>query len=291
MNHFIALMSLLLGLCLAQSVAIDPPERLEQTFSLKGTGALSKQERLLGGLDSLNTDFSHFTGGWYDCLHTTLVTIDGDTSQDDIVEQVGCERRKLGNITAIGEKNQVLQFDMIRLDPCSFHDFGGPGQKPCPNDALGSDTPVDTPVDGFVLVKHSFKGIGSFSDADRIEFFSDHRYLKNQNGEWKAKLSSAKVENTDTMVCRKFSDGIVCDWRINEYRTKTEHLEEGCKKDGECKEALTKKMCEDADGEWTDECSRSKYIKNGLVYDSFSSYYLVQELSLCNVECPSEISE
>jgi len=287
MNHSIALTSLFLGLCLARSVAIDPAERREQTFSLKGTGALSKQERLLRSLSSLNTDFSYFIGDWYDCLHTTLVTIDGDTSQDDIVEQVGCDYGKLGNITSIGEKKQTLQFDVIRLDPCSFHDFGGPGQKPCPNDTLGSDTLVD----GSVLVKYSFKGIGSFADADRVEFFSDHRYLKNQNGEWKAKLSPAKVENTDTMVCRKFMDGIVCDWRINEYRTKTEQLEEGCKKDGECKEALTKKMCEDAEGDWTDECSRSKYIKNGLVYDSFGSYYLVKDVSACSIECPSEDSE
>lgn len=287
MNHSIALTSLFLCLCLARSVAIDTAERREQKFSLKGTGALSKQERLLRSLSSLNTDFSYFIGDWYDCLHTTLVTIDGDTSQDDIVEQVGCDYGKLGNITSIGEKKQTLQFDVIRLDPCSFHDFGGPGQKPCPNDVLGSDTLAE----GSVLVKYSFKGIGSFADADRVEFFSDHRYLKNQNGEWKAKLSPAKVENTDTMVCRKFMEGIVCDWRINEYRTKTEQLEEGCKKDGECKEALTKKMCEDAEGDWTDECSRSKYIKNGLVYDSFGSYYLVKDVSDCSIECPSEDSE
>lgn len=290
MNHCIALTSLLVGLCLTRSVAIDPAERVEQTFSLKGTGAISKQERILRSLGSLNTDFSDFVGEWYDCMHTSLVTIDGETSQDDIVEQVACDFGNLGNITSIGETSQTLQFDIIRLDPCSFHDFGGPGQKPCPNDSLG-DEETEVVVEGFVLVKHSFKGIGSFAEADRIEFFSDHRYLKNQAGEWKAKLSPAKVENTDTIVCRKFENGIVCDWHINEYRTKAEQLEEGCKKDDECKVALTKKMCEDADGEWTDECSRTKYIKNGLVFDSFGSYYLVKDVSDCSIECPTEISE
>lgn len=289
MNHFNALTSLLIGLCLTRSYAIDPAERREQTFALKGTGAISNQERLLRRLDSLNRDFSYFIGEWYDCLHTTLVIVDGETVEGDIVEQ-GCNYGNLGNITQVGEYSQTLQFDIVLLDECSLHDFGGAGQKPCPNDWLGSDDSDDEPVDGFVLVKYSFKGIGSFADEDRIEFFSDYRYLKDLNGEWKPKLSPAKVENTDTLVCKKFMDGIVCDWRINEYRTKTEQLEEGCQKDGECKGALTKSMCEDAGGDWTDECSRSKYIKNGYVYDSFGSYYLVKDLSDCNIECLNEVS-
>lgn len=285
MNFSFAFTNLLLGTSFALAKTADPADivrdRLEMNLHLNGMGAEHDQERHLG---TLNTDFSYFLGQWYDCLHTTMMNLDSETAEKHIVDQVGCDGGLFGDVTKVGTQDQTLSFDVFLLNHCFYHDLGGPNQDPCPNDVLDSDPRGD----GNVLVKYSFTGIGSFADADRIEFHSDHTYLRNSNGEWVPNLERAKVENMDTLVCEKYNDGIVCDWRINEYRTATHVIEMGCKKKNDCKTEWDEKKCDKKGGEWTDECSRIEYIPDGFVYDSFGSFYLVKDNAQCNIGCSTD---
>jgi len=284
MNFSLAFTNLILGASLAFAKTNDPADlvrdRLEMNLHLNGMGAEHDQER---HLSTLNTDFSYFLGEWYDCLHTTMMTFNGDTASKHVLDQVGCDGGLFGDVTKVGTGDQTLSFDIFLLNHCWFHDLGAPGQDPCPNDLLENDSRGD----GNILVKYSFKGIGSFADSDRIEFHSDHSSLRDPDtGAWQPNLERAKLENMDTLVCEKHHGGIVCDWRINEYRTATNLVEEGCKKGkNNCKPEWNKKKCDKKGGEWTDECSRTEYTPNGFVYDSFGSYYLVKDNSQCNVQC------
>jgi len=289
MNFSLALMNLLVGVSLAISNADDSAlvrDRLERNIAINGI--IETEPNQLRRLnDVLNTDFSHFVGSWYDCLHTTLMTFNGQPADKHIVDQVGCDFGLLGDISNVGNNQQTLQFDIFLLNHCFFHDLGGPGQEPCPNDLLSSDVRGD----GNVLVKYSFSGIGSFTDSNKIEFVSDHTFLRDSDGEWVANLDRAKIENADTMVCQKYAEGIVCDWRINEYRSISEEgSSAGCKKGGKCKSSSWggEKKCNNKGGEWTEECAEIIFIKDGFVYDSFGSYYLVKDTSDCTVECATD---
>merc|ERR1740121_563799 len=146
-------------------------------------------------------------------------------------------------------------------------------------------------------LRYSFKGIGSFAEADKIEFFADHTYLKGDDDKWVASADRAKIENMDTMVCRRHWQGIVCDWRINEVRTSST-WKEAChikrKKNGKnierCSTKVTKKKCDALKaGTWgaTKECKKVISNPNGFVYDSFGSYYLVKSTEECSITCPS----
>jgi len=282
MNFSLALTNLVLGASLALAQTTDPADlvrnRLEMNLRMNGLGAEPDGERQL---DTLNTDFTYFLGDWYNCLQTTLMTFNGDSQSKHTIDQLSCDGGQLGEIYKVGEGDQTLSFDIFLLNHCWFHDLGGEGQLPCPNDLLDSDPRGD----GNVLVKYSFQGIGSFAHADQVEFHSDHSYLRDENGDWVPNLERAKIENTDTLVCEKYSNGIVCDWRINEYRTQGVLYEKGCKKKGSCNNDWSKKKCSKKDGEWTKKCEWVDHIENGFVYDSFGSYYLVQDNEQCNVEC------
>lgn len=228
------------------------------------------------------TDFSFFLGDWYDCMHTSLTTFSGETSEKDILDTSTCENNNLGKITTIKDGNaQALQFDIFMLEKCSFHGIGGAGQRPCPNDSLGSDSSSI----GRILVKYSFKGVGSFADTDRIKFFADQSYIRNLDGQWKTSFKRSKIENADSMICKKHMDGIACDWHINEYRTAAIEEDSGCQKNGVCKPGLGIQQCKLAGGAWTKECPRTKYVSNGFLYDTYASYYLVKDASQCNIEC------
>ena len=170
------------------------------------------------------------------------------------------------------------------MNHCFFWDLGGPGQPPCPDDLLESDERGP----GNVLVKYQYFGIGSFAEPGKIRMASDHTFLRNATGGWEASSERAKIENLDTMTCTAHLDGIVCDWRINEYRTATRAVGEGCRKDGECKPGMDKKKCKRKGGEWTPECPAAiESVPDGFTYDSFGSYYLVRDLANCHVECAS----
>lgn len=170
------------------------------------------------------------------------------------------------------------------MNHCFFHDLGGEGQPPCPNDYLESDLRGD----GNVLVKYSFQGIGSFAHQDKIEFFSDHTYLKDENDEWVANRQRARFENKDTMICETYEDGMVCDWIINEYRTGSKIIEYGCKLNGKCRPKADEAWCDRKGGRWGGECGEVEYVRNGFVYDSFGSYYLVQNMEDCSVTCATD---
>lgn len=233
----------------------------------------------------LVSNFSDFVGSWYDCMHTSLTTFEGETEEKEVLHTIGCDHGLLGNITKVRETNeQALKFDFYQLNKCSFHGFGGKGQRPCPNDSLPGRE--GSAADGKILVKYTFKGLGSFAESDRVQFYADQSYIRSKKGEWKADFERTKSENGDTMVCQKHLEGIVCDWHLNEYRTATVAQSSGCKKDNRCKPGLGKQRCLGMGGEWTDECPRTKYVKEGFLYDSFGSYYLVQNISKCNVQCP-----
>jgi len=267
--------------------------QLELAGQIEGLDEKHGSLRKLGVMP-LHTNFSMFEGEWYDCLHTTLMTFNGEPADKHIIEQVGCDLGQLGSITKVGEHSQTLMFDIYLLNHCWFHDLGGEGQEKCPDDRL----PNDSRGDGNVKVKYSFKGIGSFAEADKIEFFADHTYLQDKDGNWVASADRAKIENMDTMVCRKYWEGIVCDWRINEFRTSST-WKEAClikrknKKGKEierCYKAMTETRCVKRNGSWgkTMECKNVVSQPNGFVYDSFGSYYLVQNVSDCTVTCPTK---
>ena len=61
-------------------------------------------------------DFSYFEGDWYNCLHTTLMTFNGEPAEKHIVEQVGCDFGNLGTVTKVGNNDQTLQFVSIIVD-------------------------------------------------------------------------------------------------------------------------------------------------------------------------------
>merc|ERR1712194_927869 len=240
----------------------------------------------------LSVDFSMFQGSWYDCMHTTLMTFNGEPADKHIIEQVGCDYGNIGNITKVGNHTQTLMFDIHVLNHCWFHDLGGNGQKPCPNDRLASDSRGD----GNVLVKYSYKGIGSFAETNKIYFFTDHTSIKDEDGNWKINFNRAKVENTDTMVCQTHWKGIVCDWKINEYRTSTtKKLMKTCThKNGKCmKNKVNEKKCK-KNKKWiwnvNAKCSNATTttaVEDGFVYDSFGSYYLVKDTAQCDA-CGTE---
>jgi len=285
MNFSLALTNLILGVSLNLSSANDPADlvrdRLDHNLVFNGIKetAIDTQRRLV----DLHTDFNDFTGDWYNCLHTTLMTFNGEPAEKHIVDQVGCDGGKFGNCINVGNNAQTLQFDIYLLNHCFFHDLGGTGQPPCPDDIVANDPRGN----GNVLVKYSFNGIGSFTNADRIEFTSDHTYLRDEEDVWVPNRERAKIENRDTLVCEKYKDGIVCDWRITEYRTSTgEMSSKGCKEDaGDCNSNVNRRKCLNMGGKWTKECPRIKSTPNGFVYDSFGSYYLVKNMDSCNVEC------
>lgn len=281
MKFSLALTNLALGASLALAQTTDPADlvhdHLEMNLRMNGLEAELHGERQL---DTLNTDFTYFLGEWYNCLQTTLMTFNGESQEKHTIDQLSCDGGLLGEVYKVGEGEQTLSFDIFLLNHCWFHDLGGEGQLPCPNDLIESDPRGD----GNVLVKYSFKGIGSFANADQVEFHSDHTCLRDENGVWVPNLERAKVENMDTMICKKYSNGIVCDWRINEYRTQSVLYEKGCKKSNQCK-PWTKKKCNKKGGDWTKQCGRVEHIEDGFVYDSFGSYYLVRSNDDCNVAC------
>jgi len=293
----LTLKHLLLGSLLSSSVngnmhAKEVREQLEIAGQNYGLEEEHDSLRKLSVPAELNVDFSMFQGSWYDCMHTTLMTFNGEPADKHIIEQVGCDYGNLGNITKVGNHTQTLMFDIHVLNHCWFHDLGGNGQKPCPNDRLASDSRGD----GNVLVKYSYKGIGSFAETNKIEFFTDHTSIKDEDGNWKINFNRAKVENTDTMVCQTHWKGIVCDWKINEYRTSTaEKLMETCTfKNGKCpKKTQNKKQCERKKWIWdvNAKCSNATTtttVEDGFVYDSFGSYYLVKDTAQCDVACGTE---
>lgn len=271
-----------LVLCVALTILLK--DRVDQTMSFVDNNAASitstgrnrnLQQRGLGdGEGDLTTDFSFFLGDWYDCMHTTLTTFSGETSEKDIVDTSTCENNNLGNITSI-RNDQALKFDLYLPNRCSFHALGGDGQRPCPNDG-GS---------GKVLVKYSFKGVGSFADSDRVQFFADQSYIRNLDGDWKANFQKAAKEDVDSMVCKKHMEGIVCDWHLNELGTSAIPESSGCQKDGECRPGLGQQKCKLAGGIWTEECPRTRYINDGFMSDTFGSYYLVKDPSQCDIDC------
>jgi len=285
MNFSIVLTNLLLGLSLTLSNADGPADwvndRLKEGIAFHGMGdEVDNEERHLSG-GILHQDFSDFVGTWYNCMHTSLMTFGGENAPKHVVEQVGCDGGELGTITRVGNNDQSLQMDVLLLNHCFFHDLGGEGEPDCPDDLLDSD--VRGP--GNVLVKYQFLGIGSFAEPDKIDMISDHTFMRNSTGGWSANNERAKIENMDTMTCKKYLDGIVCDWRVNEYRTSTEETEDGCKKKGKCKSNWDRKKCARNKGKWTEECGKVEQTQDGFVYDSFGSYYLVKDLSQCHVEC------
>jgi len=293
----LTLKHLLLGSLLSSSVngnmhAKEVREQLEIAGQNYGLEEEHDSLRKLSVPAELNVDFSMFQGSWYDCMHTTLMTFNGEPADKHIIEQVGCDYGNLGNITKVGNHTQTLMFDIHVLNHCWFHDLGGNGQKPCPNDRLASDSRGD----GNVLVKYSYKGIGSFAETNKIEFFTDHSSIKDEDGNWKINFNRAKVENTDTMVCQTHWKGIVCDWKINEYRTSTtEKLMKTCTfKNGKCpKKTQNEKQCERKKWIWdvNAEClnvTMTTTVEDGFVYDSFGSYYLVKDTAQCDVACGTE---
>ncbi len=273
-----------------QSKGIFVDNTVVATTSTTTTGITTRNLQQKGSnMEETNTDFSFFLGDWYDCMHTSLTTFVGETLEKDIVETTdtsnSCNETNTnrGNITTIRSGNdQALKFDIYMLNRCSFHGFGGAGQRPCPNDSLGSN---GRRRKGKILVKYSFKGVGSFAESDRIKFFADQSYIRNIDGEWKGNFERSKIENVDSMVCKKHMDGIVCDWHISEYRTAAIEEDSGCQKNGECKPGLGRQKCKLAGGNWTEDCPRTKYVSDGFLYDTFGSYYLVKEATQCNHQC------
>lgn len=282
--YYLTLTNLVLGASLALAETTDPADlvrdRLEMNLHMNGMGAEHDHER---HLSTLHTDFTYFLGEWHNCLQTTLQTLDGEAAPKYIVDQLGCDGGLLGEVTKVGDGDQTLSFDIFLLNHCWFHDMGGPDQDPCPNDFLDSDPRGD----GNVLVRYSFKGIGSFAHADRIAFHADHTYLRDKDNQWVPNLERAKLENTDTLVCEKYNDGIVCDWRINEYRTASVLREKGCRKKEKCKD-WDEEKCDKKEGEWTSDCGSTESVPDGFVYDSFGSYYLVKDNALCNIDCGTD---
>lgn len=285
MKFSLALTSLLLGALVTPGDADGPVdwvrERLEDRLALNGMEESEQANRRR--LSFLNEDFSEFVGTWHSCMQTSLMTFGGENAPKHVVEQVGCEAGALGNVTRVGDNDQSMQMDVFILNHCFFWDLGGPGQPPCPDDLLESDDRGP----GNVLVKYQYFGIGSFADPGKIRMVSDHTFIRNEEGEWTASHDRAKLENKDTMDCQVYGDGIVCDWRINEYRTSSELKPKGCVLDGECTQDGFG-ACAGLGGVWSRECNKIKYTPDGFVYDSFGSYYLVQDMADCDVECATD---
>lgn len=286
MNFAVAFSSLLAG------VTAAAPNRDADAQAATVRGHLVQQLALNGMEDpsrrlmDLHEDFSYFEGTWFDCLHTSLMTFNGEPAEKHMIEQVGCDFGELGTVTKVAKNDQTLQFDMLLLNHCWFHDLGGKGQPPCPDDIL----PSDSRGKGNVVVKYSFKGIGSFAESDKVHFFTDHLYLKDADGEWQPVRERAKIEDRDEATCVQYKEGMVCDIRINEYRSASRVVKDaGCLIDGECKARPKKKWgCENHQGGvgvWSEDCKTREPVPDGFVYDSFGSYYLVKDTSQCDVTC------
>jgi len=257
---------------------------------------LRSQRRDLGGdmeMSDLHTDYSTFEGDWYDCLHTKLMTFNGNPADKHTVSLKECDGGLFGSVTRVqdttkGLNAQTLQMEVIILNHCFMHGLGSPFKKPCPDDRLDNDTRGD----GNVMVKYSMKGIGSFAgNGDKIKFFTDHTMVHDGDGGFTMDPDRSKMENKDTMTCMKYGPegGIVCDWEINEIRYSSKVVE-GCVKTkensehgGKCKKKWNKTKCAKKDGyAWSDQCALEKHQKeNAFVYDSFGSYYLVQDRKQC----------
>jgi len=231
----------------------------------------------------LQEEYDFFVGPWYDCYHTTLQSFEGEVSDKVTVDVGECNGDNLGNITTIREKTSVLSFDIYRLNRCSFHGLGEQGRPPCPHDSLPGQPPaVGT---GSILVKYSFKGVGSLAgNGKSVDFYADQLYTRKPDGEWKSDFEMSKLENVDSLKCQKQGIGMVCDWYLNEYRTAAVDQLAGCQLNGECKPGLGRTKCANAGGEWTEACPRTKYVAGGFSYESMSSFYLVKNMT----ECPAE---
>jgi len=250
-------------------------------------------------LKKLQVDFERFEGEWFDCMHTTLMTFDGTPAEKHKVNQVGCDLGLFGTVAKMDEDNtQTLIMNVDILNHCFLHGLGGEGQEPCPNDEL----PNDKREGGNVLVRYAMKGIGSFSNDKSIQFFSDHTLMKDKDGNWKpANMDRARNENKDTMDCIKYMKGIVCDWKINEYRAGMRYSE-GCvfteevkpirdgggQMGGEeiCKINIKKATCDRRESrgqpyKWKGGVCNPVKVDDAFVYDSFGSYYLVNEPTKC----------
>jgi len=276
-------LELLNVLVLGVALTILLNDQLDLTRRNTVESATRRTERNLQDESSLalDSDFSDFVGVWHDCMHTILTTFEGETQEKDLLDKVGCDNTNIGNITKVRDWNdQALQFDLLLLNRCSFHGYGGKGQRPCPNDTLGKHT-----SDGKILVKYSFKGVGSLAQSSQVQFFADQSYTRDKYGTWRPNLQKAKIENVNSMVCQKYGEGIVCDWHLNDYSTVAVQESSGCQLDEQCKPLLGKRKCQTSGGLWTEACPRTKYVSDGLLSDSFGSVYLVKDVSQCNVDC------
>jgi len=285
-NFSLALTNLLLGASLALAQTIDPADlvrdRLETKLGMNSGLGLEVDERRRLGFRV--TDFSPYIGDWYNCLQSTMTTINGEIQVNDINYEEECNGDLLGEVYSVtNQGSQMLAFEILMLDRCSSHDLGGEGEEPCPNDTLPSDTSV-----GNVLVKRTFKTVGSFGPYGNLplHFSSDHTYLKDEDGEWVPDLERAKIENMDTLSCKKYdfylTDGmyIICDLHINEYRTKQVTKNKGCKKNNQCKDWKQNK-CNNKGGVWTTECASVNHFPDGNAYEFFASFVLVQNCCVC----------
>jgi len=265
-----------------------------------------QRQRQLGDMQmsDLHTDYSAFEGEWFDCFHTKLMTFNGVPAAKHTINSVECDGGLFGTVTPVSDtSSQTLQMDLLRLNHCFFHGMGPGLEKECPNDRIDSDSRGD----GNVKVIQQMQGIGSFAGkGDQIKFFTDRTWVHGGDGlqhegddysDYYSDGDRAKLENKDTMVCTVYGpgDGIVCDWEINEVRVHHIH-KEGCmttKSNGKEKAQMkwSKKKCEKKGGEWSGK-AKTETIENGFSYDSFGSYFLVQDRTKCvaastNEYCPN----
>jgi len=185
-----------------------------------GINFLDICKRGVHGLDDTDT---------YDCLHTKLMTMNGEPAAKHMINSVECDGGNFGYVTSLsqdGMATQTLQMEILLLNHCFFHGMGAADKgfsKPCPNDRIDSDSRGD----GNVKVIYSMTGIGSFAGTGKsIEFVSDHTLVHDdQDGDtdyhgdgemYSIDVTRATMENPNTMTCTVKGDGIVCDWRINE---------------------------------------------------------------------------
>jgi len=253
-----------------------------------------------GGIDlvskfGLHSDYKWVEGEWKECLRTTLMTFNGKPAEKHVVEERECRLTTFGSVEAIGKEggpnSQIFLMDIYILNHCWFHDLGGEGEEPCPNDRIEGDPRGD----GNVIVRYAMKGIGSFGgDGNKIKFTSDHSYLKDENGEWKINFNRAKLENMDNMICEKKGEGMICDWYIDEYRT-GDKPEDGCRlkkgsNKGQCVFNKTKNKCKkNGKGEWVKKDDENPcFLKtvDGFNYQSFGTYYLAKSAAAC--QCDGE---
>jgi len=95
---------------------------------------LRSQRRDLGGdmeMSDLHTDYSIFEGDWYDCLHTKLMTFNGNPADKHTVSLKECDGGLFGSVTRVqdttkGLNAQTLQMEVIILNHCFMHGLGSP---------------------------------------------------------------------------------------------------------------------------------------------------------------------